>query len=189
MRTRKRTNPADPAGDSPTSGFPPILGPDPRVLVLGSLPSVKSVELSQYYGHPRNAFWPIMDGLFGAGRSLPYDERKQILVENRVAVWDVLASSVRPGSMDAAIDSASAKPNDFSNLFAVHRCIHSVFFNGQAAAKLFNSLVAPTLENRSNRRNYQALPSTSPAHAAMCFEEKLAAWRCVADAARKNQRG
>ena len=156
------------------------------MLVLGSLPSVKSAELSQYYGHPRNAFWPIMGALFGAGSSLPYNERKQILVENRVAVWDVLASSVRPGSMDAAIDSASAKPNDFSNLFSFHQGIHTVFFNGQAAATLFKSLVAPTLENRSNRRTYQALPSTSPAHAAMRFEQKLAAWRQVAIAAKIN---
>jgi hypoxanthine-DNA glycosylase len=166
-----------------TSGFPPILGPGARVLVLGSLPSVKSIELRQYYGHPRNAFWSIMGELFGAGRSLPYDARKRVLIDHRVAVWDVLASSVRPGSMDAAIERSSAAPNDFETLFSDQPGIHTVFFNGQAAARLFAGLVAPSLENGSNRREYQALPSTSPAHAAMAFDEKLAAWRRVAEAA------
>ena len=155
----------------------------PKVLILGSLPSRKSIESSQYYGHPRNAFWPVMGALFGAAPPLPYETRKQMLIDRHVAVWDVLAASIRPGSMDAAIDAGSATANDFATLFAAQPGIRCVFFNGQAAAKLFAQLVAPTLENGSNRHEYQVLPSTSPAHAAMRIEEKIAAWQCVATAA------
>jgi hypoxanthine-DNA glycosylase len=170
-----------------TAGFPPILGANASVLILGSLPSRKSIERNQYYGHPRNAFWPVMGALFGAAPALPYETRVQILTDCRVAVWDVLAASIRPGSMDASIDADSATPNDFAALFAARPGIRAVFFNGQAAAKLFARLVAPTLENGSNRRKYQALPSTSPAHAAMRIEQKIEAWRCVATAANDKQ--
>jgi TDG/mug DNA glycosylase family protein len=87
-----------------TCGFAPILGDRARVLILGSLPSVASLEKNQYYGHPQNVFWRIMGELFGAGPDMPYAQRTRILVNARVAVWDVLRSSVRPGSMDADID-------------------------------------------------------------------------------------
>ena len=170
-----------------TAGFPPILGKTANVLILGSLPSRRSIETNQYYGHPRNAFWPVMGALFGAEPSLPYESRVQMLIDCQVAVWDVLAASIRPGSMDAAIDTGSARPNDFATLFAAQPGIQAVFFNGQAAARLFARLVAPTLENGSNRRKYQALPSTSPAHAAMRIEQKIEAWRCVATAANNKQ--
>lgn len=166
-----------------TGGFPPILGSGARVLVLGSLPSVKSLEKNQYYGHPRNAFWPIMGELFGAGRELAYAERRKIMVDNGVAIWDVLASSNRPGSMDAAIDEKSATANDFNALLRDHPGIRLICFNGQAAARLFRRLVAPTLENGSTTLDYQTMPSTSPAYAAMRFEEKLARWRLVREVA------
>jgi hypoxanthine-DNA glycosylase len=170
-----------------TAGFPPILGKTANVLILGSLPSRRSIETNQYYGHPRNAFWPVMGALFGAEPSLPYESRVQMLIDCQVAVWDVLAASIRPGSMDAAIDTGSARPNDFATLFAAQPGVQAVFFNGQAAARLFARLVAPTLENGSNRREYQVLPSTSPAHAAMRIEQKIAAWRCVATAVNNNK--
>ena len=171
-----------------TTGFAPILGGEPRVLVLGSLPSRKSIELNQYYGHPRNGFWPIMGELFGAAPALPYAERVACLVRHRVAVWDVLASSVRPGSLDAAIDTKSASPNDFATFFATHPGVKAIFFNGKAAAALYGKLVAPTLQNGSNDRRFTTLPSTSPANAAMRLEQKLAAWRPVADAAKSGKR-
>jgi hypoxanthine-DNA glycosylase len=175
------------SGEALTAGFPPILGKRATVLILGSLPSQRSIACNQYYGHPRNAFWPVMGALFGAKPSLPYETRVQMLIDRQVAVWDVLAASIRPGSMDAAIDAGSARPNDFATLFTAQRGIQAVFFNGQAAARLFTRLVAPTLENGSNRLEYQVLPSTSPAHAAMRIEQKIAAWRCVATAANSNE--
>src|SRR5687768_2652455 len=80
--------------------FPPIAAPDARVLVLGSVPSIASLAKQQYYGHPQNKFWPIMGRLFGAGLDRRYEERKQILREHGVAVWDVLRECYRPGSLD-----------------------------------------------------------------------------------------
>jgi hypoxanthine-DNA glycosylase len=170
-----------PAVSDPTPGFPPIAGADALVLVLGSLPSRKSVELGQYYGHPQNAFWRIMGELFGAHRELPYDERREILAASRVAVWDVLASSVRPGSMDADIDASTAIPNDFDRFFDEQTAIELVCFNGRTAEKLFRQHVAPRIENRSNKLRYQLLPSTSPAYASMNFDAKLRAWRILRD--------
>jgi hypoxanthine-DNA glycosylase len=172
------------AVSEPTAGFPPIARADAKVLVLGTLPSRMSVELGQYYGHPQNAFWKIMGRLFGAHRELTYESRREILKASRVAVWDVLASSVRPGSMDADIDASTAVTNDFNRLFDEHREIELVCFNGRTAEKLFLRHVAPGLENRSNRLRYQALPSTSPAYASMSFDEKLRAWRTVSDTIR-----
>ena len=164
-------------------GFPPVIGSNPRVLVLGTLPSRLSLEKRQYYGHPRNAFWRIMGELFGAAPSLPYANRTRILARRRVAVWDVLKSSVRPGSMDADIEAGTAAANDFAALFTEYPGIALVCFNGRAAANLWRRLVAPTLQNGSNTPGYRTLPSTSPAHAALCFEEKLERWRVVGEAA------
>ena len=167
---------------SETRGFVPIAGPGARVLVLGSLPSVKSVEKQQYYGHPQNAFWRVMGELFGAGLEMPYADRTATLVKNQLAVWDVLAASIRPGSMDAAIDEATARPNDFNRFFREQPGIGLVCFNGKAAARLYDRLVAPALEKGSNTPEYQTLPSTSPAYASMTFADKLERWRVVRDA-------
>ena len=162
-----------------TTGFPPIAGPGAKVLILGSLPSRKSLEFKQYYGHPQNAFWRIMGALFGAGRDTPYDERTAILVANGVAVWDVLQASVRPGSMDADIDRDAAVANDFAGFFREHPSVELVCFNGKTAQTLYRRLVAPVIENGSNSRTYQTMPSTSPAFAAMSFDQKLDQWRIV----------
>ena len=164
---------------SETSGFPPILADGARVLVLGSLPSVMSIRKGQYYGHPQNAFWKIMGELFGAGPDLDYASRTDRLTRSRVAVWDVLAASVRPGSMDADIDPATARPNDFAKLFREHASIGLVCFNGQAAARFYQRLVAPELEKGSNTVHYETLPSTSPAYASISFADKLQKWRVV----------
>jgi hypoxanthine-DNA glycosylase len=171
-----------------TVGFPPIAGPGARVLVLGSLPSRKSLEQNQYYGHSQNAFWPIMGELFGAGRERPYEQRVATLIRHGVAVWDVLASSVRPGSMDADIDRDAAVTNDFASFFKAQPDIGLVCFNGKTAWQLFDRLVAPVIENGSNRRRYQRLPSTSPAYASMSFEQKLSQWRVIRTAT-CNQQG
>ncbi|MDH4071820.1 MAG: DNA-deoxyinosine glycosylase [Gammaproteobacteria bacterium] len=168
---------------SVVNGFPPILGKSARVLVLGTLPSRRSLETNQYYGHPRNAFWPIMGALLGAGPGVPYEERRGILARRQVAVWDVLRSSVRPGSMDADIEPTTAAANDFAALFAASPDIALVCFNGRAAADLWRRLVAPGLQNGSNTVDYQTLPSTSPAHASMSFAQKLEHWRVIAERA------
>jgi len=161
------------------TGFPPIAAADARVLVLGSMPSLASLAREQYYGHPRNAFWPIMGRLFGAGPELPYDERKRVLCRCGVAVWDVLKSCRRAGSLDTAIRVDSETPNDFAAFFRTHPQIGVVYFNGQKAEMAFRRHVLRQLEGLGRELRYVRLPSTSPAHAGRSLEEKLAAWHAV----------
>ena len=158
-----------------TPGFPPILGSEPRVLVLGTLPSRKSLEKQEYYGHPQNAFWKIMAALFGASGA--YAERTRALEQAGIAVWDVLEQSVRPGSMDADIDLATARANPLSQLVAANDSLVLVCFNGQKARQLFDRLVGADAFNREVE--LLTLPSTSPAFAAMSLADKTARWQAA----------
>lgn len=156
-----------------SAGFAPIVGDNAEVLVLGSLPSKRSLECNEYYAHSRNAFWPIMAELFAASGS--YRARCRALTEHGIAVWDVLASSIRPGSLDSSIDLASAEINDFSAFFAEHPTIRRICCNGQAAARIFQRRVPQHLVPAGAQ--VLTLPSTSPAYAAMQFARKLELWR------------
>lgn len=160
---------------SSSRGFPPVSRPDARILILGSLPGKRSLEAVQYYAHAHNAFWRIMADTFGINGD--YAERCEQLVDRRIAVWDVLASSVRPGSMDADIRMDSARANDFNAFFRAHGDVRTVCFNGRKAEQLFDKLVLPGLE--ASERRTVALPSTSPAYAAMSYQRKLALWRGI----------
>lgn len=157
--------------DPRSFGFAPIAGSDARVLILGSLPGKRSLAQNEYYAHPRNAFWSIMRELAGATGT--YRQRAAALRQNKIAVWDVLADSIRPGSLDADIDLATAKVNDFESFFAVHPNIGWICFNGQAAAGIYRKRV----HTEWSPQDLRVLPSTSPAYAAMKFEQKLELWR------------
>ncbi len=157
----------------PSRGFPPVARSDAIVLVLGSLPSSRSIAEQQYYAHPRNAFWPIMKSILGVDGS--YEERCGQLIEHRIALWDVLASSVRPGSMDADIDVPSAQSNDLGTFLDAHRDLRLIAFNGSKAQELFGRCISMQLA--ADRLKQVRLPSTSPAYAAMPFSAKLGAWR------------
>jgi hypoxanthine-DNA glycosylase len=159
-----------------SQGFPPVAGSDARVLILGSMPSVASLEAAQYYAFTRNAFWRIMGDLFGAGPELTYPQRLEQLVAQRVALWDVIAECHRPGSLDASIAEGSLQTNDFATFFRRHPSIIRVAFNGQTAARLFRQRVRPVLEREFE---YLTLPSTSPAHAAKSYAQKLEAWSAL----------
>jgi len=159
--------------------FPPVADSSARVLILGSMPGAASLTAQQYYAHPRNAFWRIMGDLIGAGPDLPYAQRLEKLKAAGIALWDVIAECHRPGSLDSAIVGASVMANDFSAFLAVHRSIDRVFFNGGAAETNFRRHVLPQLENLG--LSYGRLPSTSPAHAARAYAEKLAAWRVIVE--------
>lgn len=159
--------------------FPPVARPDASVLILGSMPGVASLAAGQYYAQPRNRFWPIIAELFAFDREAPYAERLEALIGQRIALWDVLASCQRPGSLDASIQRASALPNDFSEFFGHHPQIRQVFFNGKAAADLYHRLVLPTLRDCVPALQYTVLPSTSPANAGITPSDKLAAWRVI----------
>ena len=160
-------------------GFPPIADAAARVLVLGSLPGVKSLEMREYYAQPYNAFWRIMGELFDATPALPYPVRLERLRAQGVAVWDVLAAGEREGSLDSAIVGKSIVVNDFNAFFARHRRIRTICFNGNTAAGLYRRKVLPGLEPRWAAIERHALPSTSPAYASLKFEQKLARWGAV----------
>ncbi len=155
-------------------GLPPIIDDRARTLILGNAPSVLSLAAQQYYGNPRNAFWRIMGEIFCFDAEAPYQERTAALRTNGVAVWDVLESCRRVGSLDSAVEPDSMVPNDFRALLDAHPAIERVMFNGAAAEKNFNRLVG--LELSSVR-----LPSTSPAQT-MRYADKLAAWRGAVNA-------
>jgi hypoxanthine-DNA glycosylase len=156
-------------------GLPPIIADGARTLILGNMPSVMSLAAQEYYANPRNGFWRITGQIFGFDASAPYEARTEALRAHGVAVWDVLRSCRRVGSLDSAVEPDSMVANDFGKLFDEHPRLARVFFNGAAAEKNFSRLVrvAPDLL-------YQRLPSTSPAQT-MRYEEKLRAWRVIAE--------
>ena len=161
-------------------GFPPLALPGSRVLILGSMPSRESLARQQYYAHPRNAFWPIVTGLL-AIRSDTYAEQSRLVTEKGIAIWDVLQNCIRPGSLDSDIDDRTAVANDFQSFFDTHREIRQIFFNGAKAESVYLRRVLPGLKDRAASIPHQRLPSTSPAHAGMSFEQKKRAWQAILD--------
>jgi TDG/mug DNA glycosylase family protein len=161
-----------------SAGFSPVAQADARVLILGTLPGQLSLQMQQYYAQPRNVFWPIMGELVGAHPGLPYQERLQRVIEHGIALWDVCAAATRPGSLDASIDSGTMIANPFDQFFGDHPGIALVCFNGATAEKLYRHHVLPNLPEPGGIA-YKGLPSTSAAHAAMSFAEKLAKWSVV----------
>lgn len=157
------------------SSFAPIEGDMARVLILGTMPGVASLKAGQYYAHPRNTFWKIIGAVLGCPANASYEERIGLLQRNGIALWDVLEHCVRPGSLDADIDMISATTNDIAALLQRQPKIVTIGFNGHAAEMIFRKRVLPTLGDLKLR--YIRLPSTSPAHASMPFEDKVIAWR------------
>ncbi len=160
-----------------STAFAPIARADARVLVLGSMPGVISLDQQQYYAHPRNAFWPAMQSILDVTGELDYDARCQILLERQIAVWDVLQSCHRPGSLDSKIDMSTVVCNDFAGFLQQHPSIRSILFNGRKAQSLFRRFALPTLGDRDI--DLLVLPSTSPAMASMDLATKTAHWRAA----------
>jgi hypoxanthine-DNA glycosylase len=159
--------------------FPPVESPEARVLILGSMPGQLSLDKQQYYAHPRNSFWFIMGELFSFPITTPYEERLEILSRNRIALWDVISSCSRPGSLDSNIDNSSLQPNDIAAFITAHPQIRTVFFNGAKAEQAYQKHIVAGLAKGGGNLTYRRLPSTSPAHAGMSREQKLAAWQIV----------
>jgi TDG/mug DNA glycosylase family protein len=182
----KRSDPPMQIADTEVAAvcsFAPIANRAARVLVLGSMPGAASLLVNRYYAHPHNAFWPIMGELFGAGPALAYEKRMLTLKRAGIALWDVMASCVREGSLDSAIDEASIVPNDFAAFFDAHPRVTHVFFNGTKAENCFSRYVRPHLAERGLA--FTRLPSTSPAHASLSLPQKVKAWQAVAHALKK----
>ncbi|MDT5219967.1 MAG: hypothetical protein QOF15_2072 [Mycobacterium sp.] len=190
-------------------GLPPVIDAQARVLILGSFPSVRSLADGQYYANPRNAFWPIVGDVFGFDCAADYARRLAALQSHGVALWDVLGGCRRVGSADSAIDSKSLVVNDFAALFAEHRNITRVYFNGAKAAEVYERFAAViasaakpgaaghrhqaaviasaakpgTAAKPGAAVSYQRLPSTSPANA-IPRAAKLAAWAVIRETPR-----
>lgn len=147
------------------------------MLVLGSLPGRASLEASEYYAQPRNAFWWIMGELCGAAPELAYSDRLARLKRAGCALWDVLEEAARPGSLDANIVAATQRTNDIAKLVARHRSITLIAFNGKKASEIFQRRIAASLPR--NDLALATLPSTSPAYASLKQQQKLASWREV----------
>lgn len=152
--------------------FPPISSPDAQILILGTMPGAQSLLVNQYYGHPRNAFWKIIFTLFETPFDTDYEKRKNLLLEHKIAVWDVLEACIREGSLDSAIEEEV--PNAIQSFLKTHPNIHSIFFNGQKAAAYFKKYIQLEKEY-----SLTTLPSTSPANAGKSFEIKLKEWSII----------
>lgn len=150
------------------------------MLILGSMPGQASLVAQQYYAYRQNCFWRIMGDLFGAGPQLPYELRLEKLRASGIALWDVIAACQREGSLDADIVGATVRANDFPGFLAGYPAIRRVYFNGAAAETAFRRSVLPGLNGPVLQ--LQRLPSTSPAHAALPYAEKLAAWSAISTA-------
>ncbi|PBI83727.1 Uracil DNA glycosylase superfamily protein [Flavobacterium sp. ACN2] len=152
--------------------FAPISSPTSKILILGTMPGTKSLELNQYYGHNQNNFWKFMFQILGEEFSTDYEMRKNLLIKNNIALWDVLQFCNRIGSLDSAIKNEIA--NDFEDFLATHPQIESILFNGQKAAAFFKKYVHLTKEYKTF-----TLPSTSPANAGKTFQDKLYEWNII----------
>lgn len=155
--------------------FPPIAPAEATILILGTMPGTKSLELQQYYGHSRNNFWHFMFEILGEEFSADYETKKALLLKNKIALWDVLQYCERVGSLDSAIKNETT--NDFESFLKLHPHIKTIIFNGQKAAAFFKKHVS------LNNMNYQfiTMPSTSPANASKTLDSKLKEWKVIKD--------
>ena len=161
-----------PAAAHTLTGLPPIVSPATRVLVLGSFPGVRSLQAQQYYAHPQNQFWKILQAIWpdslGTTHADTYESRCQWLLDRGLGVWDVYAQCERSGSLDSAI--RNAVPNNIAALQLPQ--LAAIVHNGAESfkhARHTHALGVPVYR----------LPSTSPANANWSFARKLAAWRDV----------
>ncbi|MRX38585.1 DNA-deoxyinosine glycosylase [Flavobacterium sp. LC2016-23] len=152
--------------------FSPISAKDANLLILGTMPGTKSLELNQYYGHAQNNFWKFIFTILKENISSDYETKKTILIKHKIALWDVLQFCDRVGSLDSAIKNEIA--NDFELFLEEHPNITTILFNGQKAAAFFKKYV-------QMEKTYQllTLPSSSPANASKSFESKLEEWKVI----------
>ncbi|WP_295687356.1 DNA-deoxyinosine glycosylase [uncultured Nevskia sp.] len=159
--------------------FAPLEPPSARLLILGSMPGIASLRAQQYYGHPRNQFWPMMEALFGVRANAAYAERIAGLLAQGIALWDVLRACERPGSLDSSIVRGSEQANDFAGFLDRHPQLKTIALNGGTARDAFHRHVLPTLGERLSAIRLIALPSTSPANASINAAAKRAAWAAL----------
>lgn len=152
------------------TSFDPISNPDITILILGTMPGDKSLELNEYYGHPRNRFWKVLSTITNNDLPLTYPEKKELLLKTKIGVWDIVHKANRKGSLD--VDIVDEVPNDLDNFIANHKSLKVIGFNGKKAQALFDKYF-----ERNDNIKYIPLPSTSPANAGISFERMCHLWR------------
>jgi len=151
--------------------FASIQAEEPRILILGSVPSVKSLEKAEYYGHERNAFWPIMDKLYNQGRGFSsYQDKKELIRANNLALWDVVGRCERKGSLDSAIKDVV--PHDLQSYLLAYQTIEKILFNGKASALIYKREIGYYPKSIE----FCVMPSTSPAYT-ISFNKKYELWQ------------
>ena len=151
--------------------IPPVFDENSEILILGSFPSVKSREQGFFYGHPQNRFWKVTAAVFGEEVPVSIEEKREFLLRNHIALWDVIESCEIEGSADSSIKNV--KVNDLSKILKNSR-ISLLFVNGKTAENLYNKYVLPNLG-----KECVCLPSTSPANAAWSLEKLIGAWKII----------
>jgi double-stranded uracil-DNA glycosylase len=165
--------------DDLIEGLAPIARRDARVLILGSMPGVQSLLEQRYYAHPANAFWPLMSEVLRCELPSTHAARREMLIVNRIALWDVVHRCRREGSLDAAIDPQSVSVNDIAEFLRRHRSVQALFFNGGAAASLFQRHLRQRIDCARPELVYHRLPSSSPANASWSRSRKIEAWTII----------
>lgn len=150
--------------------FLPLETDDAEVLILGSIPGDRSIELQQYYGHPQNRFWRVMAAVTASELSIDYDAKMAMLTANGIAIWDVAHRADRVGSLDSAI--RNEEPNDIATFIVTHPHLKTIAFNGKKAEQLYNRYF-----ERFAHLKYLSLPSTSPANAACRIDALIEKWK------------
>ncbi len=151
--------------------FPPLYNENSKILILGSFPSVKSREKMFFYGHPQNRFWKVLSSVFGCAVPETTEEKKKLLLENGVALWDVIASCEITGSSDNSI--RNVKVNDLSKILE-EADIRQIFVNGKTAEKYFKKYTKDLIN-----KDAVCLPSTSPANASWSVERLVEKWKVI----------
>jgi TDG/mug DNA glycosylase family protein len=161
-----------------SSGLKAAARSDAHVLILGSLPGRVSLERGEYYAHPRNAFWPVMERLFGVSRDQSYAVRIHRLKERGIALWDVCDSASRSGSLDSTITGVVV--NDLGSFLSRYSHVRLICFNGTKAEEIFRRKVLPDLASKFVGIHREVLPCTAPT-CTKSFEEKLKRWKEALD--------
>ena len=159
------------SADTKTS-FDPISNADTTVLILGTMPGDRSLELGEYYGHPRNKFWKIISTITDNDLPQTYADKKALLLKTKIAIWDVAHKANRKGSLDSAIEDE--EPNDLDSFIARHKNLKVIGFNGTKSETLFDKYF-----DREKGLKYVSLPSTSPANTGIDFDNICKVWRQI----------
>jgi hypoxanthine-DNA glycosylase len=159
-----------PNDDQFKTSFAPVSNSETRILILGTLPGERSLQMAQYYAHPNNRFWRIMAALTKSAFPANYEGKLKMLLDNKIGVWDVVQAAKRVGSLDTNI--VEEVPNDLERFINLHPKLEAIAFNGSKAQKLYDKYF-----ERRQTLKYLPLPSTSPANAGFKFEGLLEKWR------------